>query len=304
MTRVTMLNFNKIIKAHYVTGTITEEVKTTITTTATTAVTNSNPTNITTQESTTTERPKEDLLSTEQIRENIANNQTKLDDIISRNKVERGETNNEKAEQALSESKNSPTTNPPTTTSSGIASTSTENTSSSSNSNDQSLEDILSKVEKPTVIPQIGLNNQALDDVMLRIKASCKLVGQQVAEKLQQREVPLDETQKATERQEALYNRLHEFVDFFNITTTVRNIALTLGIGYTLYHILRYREIPLGGFLKGFMSGNIPAPSIPPDITNTNHITISMPPLSSTADAVRNTGLTNMISHALESSPF
>lgn len=136
---------------------------------------------------------------------------------------------------------------------------------------------------------------------MLRIKASCKLVGQQVAEKLQQREVHLDETQKATERQEALYNRLHEFVDSFNITTTVRNIALTLGIGYTLYHILRYREIPLGGFIKGFMSSNISAPS---DITNTNHITISMPPISSTADAVRNTGLTNMISHALESSPF
>lgn len=30
---------------------------------------------------------------------------------------------------------------------------------------------------------------------------------------------------------------------------TVKNKALTIGIGYTIYHLLHYKEIPLGGLL-------------------------------------------------------
>lgn len=65
-----------------------------------------------------------------------------------------------------------------------------------------------------------------------------------------------------------------------------------MGVGYTIYYIIRYRQIPLGGFLKGLLGGGGgggSATTTTGELTSnivgpTNTITINMP----STDTIKN----------------
>jgi|ERR1700753_8030 len=107
-----------------------------------------------------------------------------------------------------------------------------------------------------------------------------------------QKTTDLKET--GNQKQRVIHDKIKEYVKSFNISRTAATIGLTLGIGYTIYYLLRYRERPLGGFLKGLINNDATIPSP----ISTNNITITMPSL----DNAKNTGIISNLIEGL--SPF
>ena len=138
---------------------------------------------------------------------------------------------------------------------------------------DKTIDNLILKIEDP-VISSVKDTPTDTDLLIEKIKLTSKIVGDKVAQKLKEQEIMLEETERAVERQNMLYDRISEFVKSLGIKKTVTTIGFALGIGYTVYHLLRYREIPLGGFIKGMFTGV--SSNIPTSATN-NNITVNFP---------------------------
>lgn len=191
---------------------------------------------------------KPESLPTNDIQDRIEKNNKALEDILKRPRI-----SIEDLEQASSES----TLQKPISSTEQIKQDNIMDGSSPSSSSDSysDISNISNQVQFPSTEQNMPQLTNEIEAAVLPIIAASKLVGQALAEKAEQTGLLLQETEDAEKRQEALYLRIKEFVASFGISNRALKIGAGLAVGYTIYHLLRYRQIPLGGFIKGMFTG-------------------------------------------------
>lgn len=144
------------------------------------------------------------------------------------------------------------------------------------------LSDIIDNVIVPTNTTKpiedplpLALEIQA---AMTKVKLSSNIVGHKASERMKAHGIALEENEIAGKRQKALYDNIEDFLSIFGIKKRMIMIGLGLGITYTLYNLIRYRQVPFGGFIKGLFSTGDGTTASPSMVSNPiSNITINMP---------------------------
>nr|AAC15935.1 unassigned reading frame [Physarum polycephalum]AAC15943.1 unassigned reading frame [Physarum polycephalum]BAA06116.1 ORF-235 [Physarum polycephalum] len=136
-------------------------------------------------------------------------------------------------------------------------------TSEIKDTNSDTVEHFYQGLQEQVQYPEVEVQQDNTSDVekaVLPIIASCKLVGDALTRKMEKNNILVSESKKAEERQQALYVRIKEFVASFGISERALKIGCGVALTYTVYHLLRYRQIPFGGFIKGVFTGALEPP--------------------------------------------
>jgi len=126
------------------------------------------------------------------------------------------------------------------------------------NSNDSPLlEEPVSLNNQPSIasIPDTTAEDIVINETLKKIKVSSAMIGDRFVKRLEERHIVMEETVQATNRFHAIHRRVDEFIRSLGISPRIVYTAAGLAAFYTIYHILRYREIPLGRFFGGLFGG-------------------------------------------------
>lgn len=111
-------------------------------------------------------------------------------------------------------------------------------------------------------------------ETMEKVKVAEATLGETIQTHLKKQDVIIEESQAATERQEIIYKRTEEFVRSFGTYPRVRNAAYIIAAAATIFGVLRFLNVPLGGFIGsiggigGGIFGNQNGPRTPSSNVN------------------------------------